>query len=221
MLVTGLDPATGIIEQFAGFFALEPIDLTKYPDRSTPMDVQLGYERVKRTQVVKQADVVALLALLPEEFDQAVQRVNFRTYEPRCGHGSSLSRAMHAIVAARLGATSVAYRYFRETAEIDLSPNVADSAGGVQIAALGGLWQAVVMGFGGLSLTGERLSIVPQLPPQWLGLNFRVCWRGRRVRVHILRDGEVNATLEAGDPLTVLVHGTERVLQPGGMSGCT
>ena len=96
-LVTGLDPATGVIEQFAGFFALEPIDLTQYPDRHTPMDVQLGYERVKRTQVIKQADVVALLALLPEEFDQAVQRVNFRTYEPRCGHGSSLSRAMHAV----------------------------------------------------------------------------------------------------------------------------
>src|SRR5208283_161272 len=216
-LVTGLDPATGVIEQFAGFFALEPIDLTQYPDRHTPMDVQLGYERVKRTQVIKQADVVALLALLPEEFDQAVQRVNFRTYEPRCGHGSSLSRAMHAVMAARLGQTTLAYRYFRETAEIDLSPNVADSAGGVHIAALGGLWQAVVMGFGGVSLMGEHLSVVPQLPPQWLGLSFVVCWRGRRVRFRILRDGEVNATLEAGDPLTVLVHGSERVLQPAGL----
>ena len=216
-LVTGLDPATGVIEQFAGFFALEPIDLTQYPDRHTPMDVQLGYERVKRTQVIKQADVVALLALLPEEFDQAVQRVNFRTYEPRCGHGSSLSRAMHAVMAARLGQTTLAYRYFRETAEIDLSPNVADSAGGVHIAALGGLWQAVVMGFGGVSLMGEHLSVVPQLPPQWLGVSFVVCWRGRRVRFRILRDGEVHATLEAGEPLTVLVHGTERVLQPAGL----
>lgn len=33
-----------------------------------PMDVVLGRERTARSQVVKQADVVALLALRPEEF---------------------------------------------------------------------------------------------------------------------------------------------------------
>jgi trehalose/maltose hydrolase-like predicted phosphorylase len=42
-------------------------------------------------------------------------------------------------------------RYFRETAslDLDLDPN---SVGGVRIAALGGLWQAVILGFAGLDL---------------------------------------------------------------------
>ena len=35
-----------------------------------PMDVVLGRERTQRSQVLKQADVVALLALLPDAFDR-------------------------------------------------------------------------------------------------------------------------------------------------------
>ncbi len=102
-LTTGQDPGTGLFEQFAGFFNLEEIDLADYAGRSVPMDVVLGRERTRRSQVVKQADVVALLALLPEEFAGDTGARNFRYYEPRCSHGSSLSRAMHGLVAARLG----------------------------------------------------------------------------------------------------------------------
>ena len=39
-------------------------------------------------------------------------RDNFHYYEPRCGHGSSLSPAMHGLVAARLGQSEMALRYF-------------------------------------------------------------------------------------------------------------
>ena len=92
----GLDPATGIYEQFAGFHALEPLDLAAYADRTVPIDVVIGRERTQRSQVVKQADVVALIALLPEEFPGAMAETNFRHYEPRCAHGSSLSAGMHA-----------------------------------------------------------------------------------------------------------------------------
>ena len=67
-MATGLDPATGLFEQFAGYFALEDIDLANYAGRTVPMDVVLGRERTQKSQVVKQADVVALLGLLPEEF---------------------------------------------------------------------------------------------------------------------------------------------------------
>ena len=214
-LVTGFDPATGRIEQFEGFYKLEPINLARYADRKVPMDVVLGHERTQHTQVVKQADVVALLALLPESFDEATQRDNFRYYEERCSHGSSLSRSMHALVAARLGMTDMALRYLRETAEIDLSPSSAESAGGVHIAALGGLRQAVMLGFVGLSLAGETLTLAPLLPERWHSLSCCVCWHGRRVRLHISQGGqEVEATLEAGKAMTMLVHGTPRTLQP-------
>ena len=102
-MFTGWSSQTGLFEQFAGFFGLEEIDLAGYAGRSVPMDVVLGRERTQRSKVIKQADVVALLGLLPEEFPGDSGRTNFRYYEPRCGHGSSLSGAMHGLVAARLG----------------------------------------------------------------------------------------------------------------------
>lgn len=45
--------------------ALEPLDLAAYAERPVPIDVVIGHERTQRPQVVKQADVVALIALLP------------------------------------------------------------------------------------------------------------------------------------------------------------
>jgi trehalose/maltose hydrolase-like predicted phosphorylase len=198
-IVTGLDPTTGVYEQFAGFHALEPLLLADYADRTVPIDVVIGRARTQRSQVVKQADVVALIALLPEEFPGAMAEANFRHYEPRCAHGSSLSAGMHALVAARLGDAPMALRYLRETAatNLDLDPN---SAGGVRIAGLGALWQAVVLGFGGLDLMGDTLGIDPKLPPEWRSLSFRVCWRGRSVAIR-LAGQRAAVTLVEGEPM--------------------
>src|SRR4029453_11261077 len=175
-IVTGLDSATGIYEQFAGYHKLEPLDLSLYADRKVPIDVVIGRERTQRSQVVKQADVVALLALLPEEFPGAAAKANFRHYEPRCAHGSSLSAGIHALVAARLGETETALRFLRQAAaaDLELDPN---SAGGIRTAGLGGLGAAVILGFAGLDLKGDMLGIDPRLPPHWRGLSFRVYWR--------------------------------------------
>jgi trehalose/maltose hydrolase-like predicted phosphorylase len=65
-IVTGLDAATGIYEQFVGYHKLEQLDLSLYAGRKMPIDVVIGPKRTQRSQVVKQADVVALIALLPD-----------------------------------------------------------------------------------------------------------------------------------------------------------
>jgi trehalose/maltose hydrolase-like predicted phosphorylase len=209
-IFVGLQPATGLYEQFAGFHALEPLDLARYADRTVPIDVVIGRERTQRSQVVKQADVVALMALLPEEFPGAMAEKNFRHYEPLCAHGSSLSAGMHALVAARLGDPEMALRYLREAAatDLDLDPN---SAGGVRIAGLGGIWQAVMRGFVGLDLAGETLGIDPRLPPQWRSLSFRVCWRGRSLAMRVA-GGTVQATLVEGEAMDIRIGATVRTL---------
>ncbi|HWE19956.1 MAG TPA: glycoside hydrolase family 65 protein, partial [Hyphomicrobiaceae bacterium] len=61
-LVTGFDPVTRLFEQFAGYFQLDDIDATAHQGCPTPIDVCLGAERVGRSKVIKQADVVALSA---------------------------------------------------------------------------------------------------------------------------------------------------------------
>jgi trehalose/maltose hydrolase-like predicted phosphorylase len=214
-IVIGLDPATGIYEQFAGFDALEPLDLPAYADRTVPIDVVIGRERTQRSQTLKQADVVALIALLPEEFPGAMAETNFRYYEPRCAHGSSLSAGMHALVAARLGDTEMALRYMRETAatDLDLDPS---SAGGVRIAGLGALWQTVMLGFAGLDLMGDTLGINPRLPPEWRSLSFRVCWRGRSVAIRIT-GGNVQAKLVKGEAMQMRIAATAWKLTTDGI----
>ena len=212
-IVIGLDPATGVYEQFAGFHTLEPLELAAYADRTVPIDVVIGRELTQRSQVVKQADVVALIALLPEEFPGVMAETNFRHYEPRCAHGSSLSAGMHARVAARLGDTAMALRYLREAAalDLDLDPN---SAGGVRIAALGAVWQAVMLGFAGLDLMGDALGLDPRLPPQWRSLSFRVCWRGRSVAIRIAGK-TVQATLVKGEAMELRIAAAKRKLTAG------
>jgi trehalose/maltose hydrolase-like predicted phosphorylase len=210
-IVTGLDPATGIYEEFAGYHDLEPIDLSLYADRKVPIDVVIGRERTQRSQVVKQADVVALLALLPDEFPGAMAEANFRYYEPRCAHGSSLSAGMHALVAARLGDTDMALRYLRRAAaaDLELDPN---SAGGIRIAGLGAVWQAVVLGFAGLELGGETIGINPRLPTKWRGMSFGVRWRGRSVRISIAGT-LVRVALSDGEPVQVRIAGKTHSLK--------
>jgi trehalose/maltose hydrolase-like predicted phosphorylase len=207
-MATGLDAETGLFEQFAGYFALEPIDLAAYAGRSVPMDVVLGPERTQKSQVIKQADVVALLGLLPDEFAGATGAKNFNYYEPRCGHGSSLSRAMHGLVSARLGRSEMALRYFKETAAIDLADTHVAIDGGVHIASLGGIWLTAVFGFAGLSLMSDGLALDPRLPETWLSLAFSLQWRGRRLKIRIEQAGHlIEVTLKAGEPMSLIIRG--------------
>ena len=213
-IATGLDPKTGLFEQFAGYFGMEQIDLAAYAGRSVPMDVVLGPERTQRSQVVKQADVVALLALLPGEFVGETGAKNFRYYEPRCGHGSSLSAAMHGLVAARIGDAEMARRYFHRTAAIDLADTHVAIAGGVHIAAQGGLWMMTLFGFAGLSLLDDGLALDPRLPEGWTSLSFPLQWRGRRLRIRIGPDALIEAALETGGAMTLAVGGRRHELRP-------
>ena len=105
-LVAGLDPETKLFEQFAGYFQLEEIDVAAQRSCGTPIDTCLGPERIRRSKAIKQADVVALSALLWEKWPVAVHEANFRYYEPRTAHGSSLSPALYALAAARLGTSA-------------------------------------------------------------------------------------------------------------------
>lgn len=178
-LYTGFDEQSGLFEQFQGYFALEDVDLAAFAQRSVPMDVLLGRERTQQSKIIKQADVVMLIYLLWERFSPDVRKVNFEYYEPRCGHGSSLSPAIHALVAARLGKTELAQRYFRQAAAIDLADNMGNAATGIHAGAMGGLWQASVFGFAGLQLAAARPQYHPKLPPNWRSLSMQFHWRGQ------------------------------------------
>jgi trehalose/maltose hydrolase-like predicted phosphorylase len=153
--------------------------------------------------VVKQADVVMLCHILSDEFGDDVARANYDYYEPITSHGSSLSPGIHAAVAARLGDVPTAVEDFKMAAAIDLADNMGNAARGLHMATMGGLWQAAVMGFGGVRRHNETLALDPHLPEEWSSLDYSVRFRGSRFHVAARRD-EIDLTV--GDaPATVMV----------------
>ncbi|MFN8377242.1 MAG: glycosyl hydrolase family 65 protein [Anaerolineae bacterium] len=174
--------------QFPGFFAMEYIPVEHYQPRITSVQAILGHPRTIQSQVIKQADVVALMALLDTQFDvpagsdrHTVMLNNWNTYYPRTDHGSSLSPAMHALQAARMGLNDLAYHEFDHAAHIDLEDNKGNARDGIHAAACGGVWQAVVLGFCGLHISPSgELATRPNLPAHWKRVSFTVHYRGER-----------------------------------------
>jgi kojibiose phosphorylase len=190
------DPQTLLFEQFAGYFKLEDLIAADLAPRPFAGDLVLGRERLHRSQVIKQADVLMLMHMLPNAFPDEVVRANYRYYEPRTSHGSSLSPAIHSAVAGRLGLVNEALAYFRMAASIDLDDRMGNAAMGIHMAAAGGLWQAAVMGFGGVRPEADRLRIQPRLPASWSRLAFPIRWRGTLVRLAV-RQSELEIELES------------------------
>jgi kojibiose phosphorylase len=178
------DETQQIHVQFPGFFDMEYIPVPHYEPRTASVQAIMGHPRTIQSQVIKQADVVMLMALLGEQLaPREVLVNNFNTYYSRTDHGSSLSPAIHAWVAARLGLDDVALEMFEHAAAIDLHDNKGNVRDGIHGAASGGVIQAVLFGFCGLRLDEKGEPIVmPRLPAHWKQVSFTVYYRGEERR---------------------------------------
>ena len=206
-LVDGFDRATGLYEQFAGFDALEPLLIAELaPRRPVSADLLLGPERIASSQVVKQADVVMLHHLVPDEVAPDSLAANLDFYEPRTAHASSLSPGVHASLMARCGRMDDALDWLRLTARIDLDDLSEATAGGVHLGAMGTVWQAITWGFAGLRAENGALRFDPRLPDQWEALRLRLRFRGANLKL-VVQAGE--ASLSSDRPIRVR-FGTER-----------
>jgi kojibiose phosphorylase len=173
------------------------------------------------TQVIKQADVVAMLNLFPTRHSAAIKQANWEYYEPRTEHGSSLSACAYAMVATEFGRLDVAYDYFLKTAKIDLEAKYKVYVGTIFIggshpAANGGAWMTAIQGFGGVHAEADSLTINPRLYRKWRALKFNLAWRGNRFRVEITRS-TVTLTADAANarPRAVVVAGRTVQCPPG------
>lgn len=194
-LSDGYDPATRLYEEFAGFFALEPLVIAEEaPHRPVSAPLLLGADRVRRAQVVKQADVLMLHYLVPEETAAGSLLSNLEYYEPRTAHGSTLSPGVHAALLARAGRPQAALDLLRLTSRIDLDDVSATTAGGMHLAAMGSLWRALTWGFAGISADAAALAVDPRpLPAGWRSLEARLQHHGVAVRVRV-EPGSVEIT---------------------------
>jgi trehalose/maltose hydrolase-like predicted phosphorylase len=86
-------------------------------------------------------------------------------------------------------------------ATIDLDDVTGTTAGGLHVAAMGGVWQALAFGFLGLRPHPHGLAVDPRpLPSRWQALELTVRYRGQRVRLHHRHD-RVEVRCDAELPL--------------------
>lgn len=162
-----------------------------WPDRSRTFAAGVSQERLYRSKCLKQADVLMLMALFPQEFSDAEVRRAWDYYVPYTTHDSSLSAGVHAILAARLGLADAAWAFWRKASAIDLDFAHGGAAEGIHIANAGAVWQMAVLGFAGLrtAMQAEHLTLHPRLPAAWKRLAFPLVWKGAPVRIEITPGG--------------------------------
>ena len=178
-----------IIEQFDGFFKLKKVSLNRTDENGMPLiPSKIKARNLGKTQIVKQADVLMLIYLLNEIFSAKTKLANYDYYISKTVHKSSLSAPMHAFVASEVGDLHRAYNLFNVAMRTDISNLYGNTAEGIHAASLGGTWQALVFGFGGVAIIRSELFINPRMPRSWHKLKFCLSWRDSLIKLQLTND---------------------------------
>ncbi len=208
------DEHLGIHPQDQHFLDREVWDLENTPLEKRPLLLHFHPLVIYRFQVLKQADVVLALFLQGNHFTDAEKRADFEYYDPITTGDSTLSAVVQSIIAAEVGYHDLALRYFNASLFVDLADRHGNTTDGVHVASTGGVWSALVSGFGGFRDHDGTFTIDPRLPASWEALTYRLTVRDSRVRVTV-RDASLELTIEAGESVTLSVRGTEITVTAG------
>ncbi|QYF73348.1 glycoside hydrolase family 65 protein [Cryobacterium sp. PAMC25264] len=208
------DRNLGIHPQDAQFLEKERWDLAATPPENRPLLLHYHPLVIYRFQVLKQADVVLALLLQGDQFTSEEKRADFDYYDPLTTGDSTLSDVVQSIIAAEVGYHELALKYFTSGLFVDLADLHHNAADGVHVASAGGVWSALVMGFGGLRDHSGRITLDPRLPEDWDELIFRVTLKGTRLRVAVSQTS-VHLSIEEGTEARLTVRGLQVVVTAG------
>lgn len=197
------DEILGIHPQSAGFTRHEKWDFENTPREKYPLLMHYPYFDLYRKQVVKQADLVLAMQLVPDAFTPEQKLKNFEYYEAITTRDSSLSACTQAVIAAEVGHLELAYDYLGEAALVDLHDLHHNAKDGLHLASLAGTWMVLTMGFGGMRAHNGILQFDPRLPANISRIAFNVLVRGRNLRV-VVTDTEATFSLnQPAEPLEI------------------
>lgn len=206
--------ALGIHPQDEVFLEREIWDLENTPPDKRPLLLHFHPLVIYRYQVLKQADVVLALFLQGNHFTQDEKLADFQYYDPLTTGDSTLSAVVQAILAAEVGYQDLALDYFLQSAFVDLGDLHHNASDGVHVASAGGVWTAVVAGFGGMRDHFGKLTFDPRLPASWDELAYTVHWHGTRLAVAVSRS-ELRIEAEGGLEVEFEVRGAPYRVSPG------
>ncbi|MBC1475242.1 glycoside hydrolase family 65 protein [Listeria grandensis] len=171
-----------------------------------PINQNWSWDKILRSCFIKQADVLQGIYIFGDEFDFETKQRNYEFYEPLTVHESSLSPAVHTVLAAEIGREDKAVEMYNRTARLDLDNYNNDTDDGLHITSMAGSWIAIVQGFAGMRTYQERLSFAPFLPKTWTKYAFKINYRDRLIEVSV-NAKTVRLELLDGAPLELDLFG--------------
>ncbi|MFT4759347.1 MAG: maltose phosphorylase [Paraglaciecola sp.] len=200
------DKELDVFAQSDGFFDKDwEKTVADLKPEETPINQNWSWDRILRSVYIKQADVLQGIYFFEDDFSEAEIRRNFKFYEPRTVHESSLSPCVHSILAAKLGMEDKAYEMYARSARLDLDDYNNDTEDGLHITSMAGTWLAVIKGFAGMRVKDGQLHFTPMLPENWTSFAFKIRWRDYLLEVKITTDG-VNFTEADGKDAPVVIN---------------
>lgn len=226
----------GIIAQFSGYFDLKEIDWHYYQEKYGNihrMDRILRAEghSADEYKVAKQADSLMLFY----NFDQKrIDRVlndlgydlpadylekNLAYYLERTSHGSTLSRVVHAQLAAMVNDQELAWQLYQEALYSDYNDiQGGTTAEGIHAGVMAATIYSTLTTYGGVDIRQSMLKLQPNLPQAWQRLKFSLQHRGTHFQVEIDKEKTVikadqDVDILFGDHLVSLKQAEERSIE--------
>lgn len=205
------DEKLKIHPQDDSFLDKTPWDFENTPKENYPLLIHYHPLVIYRHQVCKQADLILAEFLLSNKFDMEQKRRDYDFYEKLTTHDSSLSACIFSIAASEAGYYDKAYKYFIETATMDLTNSHGNTKDGIHAANMAGTWMCLVNGFAGMRAYEDTLSFKPYLPEGWEEYSFKITYRGRLIEVRVNKEGALFNLLE-GESVTLVHDGTKKLI---------
>lgn len=182
----------GVIAQFAGYFQLKDLDWDHYKKEYGNiyrMDRILNAEghSADEYKVAKQADslmiyynfpkakVDGILADLDYQLPTDYVERNLNYYLQRTSHGSTLSRVVHAQLAAMVDDNELAWELYKEALYSDYRDiQGGTTAEGIHAGVMAATLFIPLTTFAGLDIREDVLNLTPKMPQAWDSISYRL-----------------------------------------------
>lgn len=201
------DKKRGVYPLDDGFMKRKTWDDSKIPKEKR----HLLYENyhplfIFRQRMSKQADAILAMYLHSNLFSIDELRRNYDFYQEVTLHHSSLSTCIFGILASQIGYDDEAYKYFSQSARMDLDDYHNNFYAGIHAANMAGTWQGIVNGFAGLRTNKGILEFNPTIPKEWNSYSFKIFYKKNLLEIKISKD-EIEIRLLEGENLELYVYG--------------
>ncbi|MDN6527010.1 MAG: glycoside hydrolase family 65 protein [Tetragenococcus halophilus] len=186
----------GVIAQFDGYFGLKDLDWQHYKQEYGNiyrMDRILNAEGKSADdyKVAKQADSLMIfynfskeqVSTILKDLDYQVPadyvQKNLNYYLARTSHGSTLSRVVHAQLAAMVGDQDLSWQLYQEALYSDYRDiQGGTTAEGIHAGVMAATLYIPLTTFAGLDIRKDIISFEPNLPQSWSSIQFSITIRG-------------------------------------------